>query len=1125
MHPLVINDSQTNHHPYYHQPQIYVDKPSTPVYTQRQQHHHHSYDTVRSSYHSPSNHNQCQQHQQRYEQSSLPSTPVTPQPTRRTSMASPSAILSRQRSTKSLKDRRKSAGTISTSSQQYHKPRKCIGDYYVGKTLGKGASGRVKLGIHKHTGEQVAIKIISKAHLAANPAIEKAVRREIAIMKLIRHPNVMTLVDVIDDPHSSDINLILEYVQGGELFEYLVGKGRLGDAEARKHFQHIILGLDFCHHHLICHRDLKPENLLLDSKNNIKIADFGMASLQPTGSMLETSCGSPHYASPEIVAGMPYNGSASDIWSCGVILFALLTGHLPFDDENIRQLLKKVKAGKYVMPDDISRNAQDLIRRILVVDPSKRLTMDQIMAHPWFCESEPANLAALPVPPTANEIGRPVWDPSEIDDRILETIKFLWGEPNDDAIIRALISKEHNMQKVVYVLLQQHSEQYWQIDHDEEEIRDTDCSPERRYHTIGRQTQRNRRCISMVGGSVKKSNAASRPSVPWMPEHVICASPAESPSHASPLPSSTTMTNSTTRRSSTCASKRTERVAPELMPPPPLSPLPSMTMMEGDKSQIKPSQTFYSRFIKNVLTSRRQSKSQIDSSSSSNSGISDRSNAVVSEPSTRPYSTIKATFTGTLRRKNPFSKTSHQEIDTTIGSNQQQADDTANSTSSAISSASHPPTPTKPTLRRPSVSRNKVDPKALEEPSSSTHSTDANSSAASAETNTVAQHNLNKQNGKSLNTKRLSIRVPSAFRKENGTNRFSFTVNGSRRQRKELDMSIFHTQQQNSSISTGKDETLDAPSTRSQVSSTANTLRSQTNAVNITVNSSQNHQQKQPQHSSNNIMGSNHSSNNDVHSSTSTSSASSSVHSPITPTTTHQQASQFKSALRSSPGKGEFLHSPPPTSSVDGSSSSRRESQASIQSVSERRASNISSTLNRPITPSLLSNTSTITTSSGSNIYPPSHGLGSPASNSSMVGEPRDTKPSWINNLFFFKQPKICSVAIPETDIGTILCTLHRLINTTVEAKFYEKLDKQGVKRYKAEIKTKHLGKTRQVKCRMEIMNPTSASHTDESALSRVVQFTQQQGDGIILASVVRHLQSLLDQEYPTNTSSITAGF
>lgn len=139
---------------------------------------------------------------------------------------------------------------------------------------------------------------------------------------------------------------------------------------------------------------------------------------------------------------MPYNGSSCDIWSCGVILYALLTGHLPFDDENIRQLLKKVKSGKYIMPDNISRSAQDLIRRILVVDPSKRLNMQQIMSHPWFRETEPINISVLPIPPTEKEIGQPVNDASEIDDRILETIKFLWGESNNQAVINALIQKE-----------------------------------------------------------------------------------------------------------------------------------------------------------------------------------------------------------------------------------------------------------------------------------------------------------------------------------------------------------------------------------------------------------------------------------------------------------------------------------------------------------------------------------------------------------------------------------------------------------------------------------------------------------------------------------------------------------
>ncbi|KAG1443179.1 hypothetical protein G6F56_010770 [Rhizopus delemar] len=356
--------------------------------------------------------------------------------------------------------RRSSSSSVATARKKF------IGEYIVGKTLGKGASGQVKLGVHHQTGEQVAIKIISKAHLAANPAIEKAVRREIAIMKLIHHPNVMSLLDVIDDPTCSDLYLVLEYVQGGELFEYLVSKGRLTESEARHHFQQIILGLDYCHHHLICHRDLKPENLLLDSKRQIKIADFGMASLQPLGSLLETSCGSPHYASPEIVAGMPYEGSSCDIWSCGVILFALLTGHLPFDDENIRQLLRKVKTGKFVMPDSISKSAQDLIRKIMVVDPSKRLTMKQIMQHPWFKETEPMNKHTLPQPP--KDIGQPIVNVEDIDDRLLETIKFLWGESDQQVIVDALLEKKHNMQKVVYVLLQQHSERYWQACHEDD---------------------------------------------------------------------------------------------------------------------------------------------------------------------------------------------------------------------------------------------------------------------------------------------------------------------------------------------------------------------------------------------------------------------------------------------------------------------------------------------------------------------------------------------------------------------------------------------------------------------------------------------------------------------------------
>lgn len=165
----------------------------------------------------------------------------------------------------------------------------------------------------------------------------------------------------------------MEYVEGGELFDYLVSKGRLHADEARHYFQQIISGVDYCHRFNICHRDLKPENLLLDGEKNIKIADFGMAALERDGRMLETSCGSPHYASPEIVSGLNYHGASSDIWSCGVILFALLNGNLPFDHSDIRQLLSLVKKGQFNMPPTLPADAQDLIRRMLIVDPEQRI--------------------------------------------------------------------------------------------------------------------------------------------------------------------------------------------------------------------------------------------------------------------------------------------------------------------------------------------------------------------------------------------------------------------------------------------------------------------------------------------------------------------------------------------------------------------------------------------------------------------------------------------------------------------------------------------------------------------------------------------------------------------------------
>ncbi|KAF9082551.1 hypothetical protein BGX23_012342 [Mortierella sp. AD031] len=343
-----------------------------------------------------------------------------------------------------------------------------VGPYLLGKTLGKGSSGCVKLARHRRTNEQVAIKIISKASLANRAAVNRGIEREIAIMKLINHPHVIRLYDVYET--EKELFLIMEYVSGGELFEYLVNKGRLDEPEALRFFQQIIVGLAFCHKRKICHRDLKPENLLLDHRKNVKIADFGMASLQKSGRLLETSCGSPHYASPEVVTGMKYDGSSSDIWSCGIILYALLTGHLPFEDENIRQLLSKVKAGKFYMPTDISASARDLISRMLTVNPRRRITMQGVMMHPWF------TLVNL----ERNTLGEPAQDPDgvrsmvaeELDAEIIRHMRWLFApgpshsDPeakevfDEDALLLEIQEKmtnsEENMEKLFYRLLSQH---------------------------------------------------------------------------------------------------------------------------------------------------------------------------------------------------------------------------------------------------------------------------------------------------------------------------------------------------------------------------------------------------------------------------------------------------------------------------------------------------------------------------------------------------------------------------------------------------------------------------------------------------------------------------------------------
>lgn len=262
----------------------------------------------------------------------------------------------------------------------------------------------------------------------------------------------------------------MEYVAGGELFDHLVAKGRLRPSEARAYFRQIIFGVDYCHRFNICHRDLKPENLLLDgSKSIVKVADFGMAALQPVERMLETSCGSPHYASPEIVSGKSYKGSASDIWSCGIILFALLCGRLPFDDPNITRLLHKVKDGRFDMPDHLEPTAKDLIGKMLEIDPEKRLKMPEIMRHPWFTNNATES-SVNPSGPGEAMLGTEAQlQDSEIDVEILKNLKSLWPELSTRHLVKVLTSPGSNWQKTFYSLLVQHRDNHGMDDEDEDE--------------------------------------------------------------------------------------------------------------------------------------------------------------------------------------------------------------------------------------------------------------------------------------------------------------------------------------------------------------------------------------------------------------------------------------------------------------------------------------------------------------------------------------------------------------------------------------------------------------------------------------------------------------------------------
>ena len=262
-----------------------------------------------------------------------------------------------------------------------------IGHYLIKKTIGKGSFGKVKLGIYLPNKEKVAIKILDKKRIIEKDDLIR-IKREFEMLSKFDHPNIILIAEIFET--EKRYYSVMEYCEGGELFNYIVKKGHLNEEEASFFFYQLISGLEYIHSLGIVHRDLKPENLLLTGNNLLKIIDFGLSNYHSANSdlLLETPCGSPCYASPEMVSGLRYDGYKIDIWSCGVILFAMLCGYLPFENNNNNELFKKILSCKVKLPEYLSKESKDLILKILVKDPNKRLSINEIKNHPFYMKGK-----------------------------------------------------------------------------------------------------------------------------------------------------------------------------------------------------------------------------------------------------------------------------------------------------------------------------------------------------------------------------------------------------------------------------------------------------------------------------------------------------------------------------------------------------------------------------------------------------------------------------------------------------------------------------------------------------------------------------------------------------------------
>ncbi|XP_006812753.1 LOW QUALITY PROTEIN: serine/threonine-protein kinase SIK3-like [Saccoglossus kowalevskii] len=321
-----------------------------------------------------------------------------------------------------------------------------VGCYEIERTIGKGNFAVVKLATHDITKTKVAIKIIDKTQLDEDNL--KKIFREIQIMKLLRHPHIIRLYQVMETDRM--IYLVTEYASGGEIFDHLVSHGKMTEKEARKKFRQIVAAVHYCHRRFIVHRDLKAENLLLDANLNIKIADFGFSNKFTPGQPMRTWCGSPPYAAPELFEGKEYNGPKADIWSLGVVLYVLVVGSLPFDGSTLQSLRLRVLEGRYRIPFYMSTECEHLIKNMLVLDPKKRITIDQVVSHKWMNMNESDPTFDQLILDSSNQSHlEPVEDP--ISELVIEHMVHLRFDK--ERILKSLDVKSYDHHSAVYHLL------------------------------------------------------------------------------------------------------------------------------------------------------------------------------------------------------------------------------------------------------------------------------------------------------------------------------------------------------------------------------------------------------------------------------------------------------------------------------------------------------------------------------------------------------------------------------------------------------------------------------------------------------------------------------------------------